>query len=97
MTGAKRLEDYKTTHYSHVLIWLRIGGPRVIDEDRHARTWAVLQSLPARLRRILVLREVEGLPMGEAARRLGLSRAVAERRWMRAIVLMTERLEKAET
>ena len=35
--------------------------------------------------------------MGEAARRLGLSRAVAERRWMRAIVLMTERLEKAET
>jgi DNA-directed RNA polymerase specialized sigma24 family protein len=64
----------------------------VINEDRHARTLAALQSLPARLRRILVLREVEGLPMGEAARRLGLSRHAVERRWACAIVLVSERL-----
>ena len=66
------------------------------DEDAHARTRAALQSLPAALRRILILREVEGLPMEEAARRLGLSRAAAERRWARAIVLVTERLAEME-
>jgi RNA polymerase sigma factor (sigma-70 family) len=63
------------------------------DEDVAARTRAALQSLPARFRKILVLREVEGRPMEEVARRLGLSRQAAERRWTRAIVLMTERLE----
>jgi RNA polymerase sigma factor (sigma-70 family) len=66
------------------------------DEDAHARTLVALQSLPAPLRKILQLREVEGLPMEEAARRLGLSRQAAERRWTRAIVLMTKRLEKIE-
>jgi DNA-directed RNA polymerase specialized sigma24 family protein len=65
------------------------------DEDTHARTLAALQSLPAPLRKILQLREIELLPMGEVARRLGLSRQAAERRWTRAIVLMTERLAKA--
>jgi DNA-directed RNA polymerase specialized sigma24 family protein len=65
-------------------------------EDADARTLAVLQSLPARLRKILVLREVEGLAMGEAAKRLGVSLAVAERRWMRAVVLVAERLGEAE-
>jgi RNA polymerase sigma factor (sigma-70 family) len=64
-------------------------------DDAHTRTRAALQSLPAALRRILILREVEGLPMDEVARRLGLSRAAAERRWARAIVLLTERLAKA--
>jgi len=68
----------------------------VIDEDRHARTRAALESLPARLGRILVLREVEWLAMGEAAKRLGLSRQAAERRWARAVVLMTERLGEVE-
>jgi DNA-directed RNA polymerase specialized sigma24 family protein len=68
----------------------------VINEDRHARTLAALQSLPARFRKILVLREVEGLAMGEAARRLGLSRHAAERRWARAVVLMSKRLAKVE-
>jgi RNA polymerase sigma factor CnrH len=66
------------------------------DEDAHARTLAALQSLPAPLRKILQLREVEGLQMEEVARRLGLSRQAAERRWTRAIVLMAERLEKTE-
>jgi DNA-directed RNA polymerase specialized sigma24 family protein len=66
------------------------------DEDAEARTLAALRSLPAGLRKILVLREVEGLAMGEAARRLGLSRRAAERRWMRAIVLMSERLADVE-
>jgi len=66
------------------------------DEDTHARTLTALQSLPAPLRKILQLREVEGLPMGEVARRLGLSRQAAERRWTRAIVLMTERLAKTK-
>jgi DNA-directed RNA polymerase specialized sigma24 family protein len=64
----------------------------MMDEDADARTWAALQSLPGPLRKILLLREVEGLAMGEAASRLGLSRAAAERRWARAIVLMAERL-----
>jgi DNA-directed RNA polymerase specialized sigma24 family protein len=62
------------------------------DKDAHARTLAALQSLPAPLGKILLLREVEGLPIGEVAGRLGLSRVVAERRWARAIVLMSERL-----
>ena len=66
------------------------------DGDAHARTRAALQSLPAPLRKILQLREIDLLPMEEVARRLGLSRTAAERRWTRAIVLMTERLEKAE-
>jgi DNA-directed RNA polymerase specialized sigma24 family protein len=66
------------------------------DEDAHARTWAALQSLPGPLKKILLLREVEGLQMGEVARRLGLSRRAAERRWARAIMLMTERLAKTE-
>jgi hypothetical protein len=66
------------------------------DEDAQARTLAVLRRLPAGLRKILVLREVEGLAMGEAARRLGLSRRAAERRWMRAVVLMSERLGEVE-
>jgi DNA-directed RNA polymerase specialized sigma24 family protein len=69
---------------------------RVDDEDAHARTLAALHSLPAALRKILVLREVEGLPMEEVASRLRLSRPAAERRWMRAIVLMAERLAEKE-
>ena len=69
-------------------------GAKGLDagEGVHARTWAALQRLPGRFRKILLLREVEGLAMGEVARRLGLSRVAAERRWMRAIVLMAERL-----
>jgi DNA-directed RNA polymerase specialized sigma24 family protein len=66
------------------------------SSDEHARTLTALQSLPGRLRKILVLREVEGLAMGEAARRLGVSRRAAERRWMRAVVLMAERLAEME-
>jgi DNA-directed RNA polymerase specialized sigma24 family protein len=65
-------------------------------EDAQARTLAALRSLPGRFRKILVLREVEGLAMGEVARRLGLSRGAAERRWARAIVLMSERLGERE-
>jgi DNA-directed RNA polymerase specialized sigma24 family protein len=68
---------------------------RDTGEDAQARTRAALESLPARFRRILLLREVEGLAMGEVARRLGLSRVAAERRWARAIVLMSERLAKS--
>jgi RNA polymerase sigma factor (sigma-70 family) len=64
------------------------------DGFEDARTWAALQSLPARLRRVIELREIEGLAMAEVARRLGVSRRAAERRWMRAIVLMSERLEE---
>jgi DNA-directed RNA polymerase specialized sigma24 family protein len=70
--------------------------PRDADEDAQARTWAALQSLPGRFRKILLLREVEGLAMGEVARRLGLSRGAAERRWARAVVLMAERLGEGE-
>jgi RNA polymerase sigma factor (sigma-70 family) len=66
------------------------------DEDRRAETQAALESLPARYRKILVLHDVEGLSMGEIARRLGVSRAAAERRWMRAIVLVAERLKRVE-
>jgi DNA-directed RNA polymerase specialized sigma24 family protein len=66
------------------------------DEDAHARTLAALRSLPAPLRKMLVLREVEGLSMEAVATRLGLSRVAAERRWMRAIVLMAERLAEME-
>ena len=67
------------------------GGPDA-DEEARARTLAALRRLPARFRKILVLREVEGLAMGEVARRLGLSRGAAERRWARAVVAMSERL-----
>jgi RNA polymerase sigma-70 factor (ECF subfamily) len=62
------------------------------DEDAQARTLEALRGLPARFRKILVLREVEGLAMREVARRLGLSRGAAERRWARAVVVMSERL-----
>ena len=68
----------------------------MINEDRHERTLAALRRLPARFRKILVLREVEGLAMGEVARRLGLSRGAAERRWARAVVVMAERLGEVE-
>jgi DNA-directed RNA polymerase specialized sigma24 family protein len=71
------------------------NGPYV-DEGGHGRTWAALQGLPASLRKILLLREVEQLPMEEVAARLRLSRVAAERRWIRAIVHMTERLAEAE-
>ena len=64
-------------------------GEAAIEE-----TWAALQGLPTRYKRILLLREVERLPMSEVATRLRLSRAAAERRWMRAIVLMSERLAR---
>jgi RNA polymerase sigma factor (sigma-70 family) len=74
----------------------RSGANRfAADEDVAARTRAALESLPARFRKILVLHDVEGLPIEEVARRLGLSRAAAERRWARAIVLLSERLGKA--
>jgi DNA-directed RNA polymerase specialized sigma24 family protein len=66
------------------------------DEARNAQTFAVVQSLPAHLRRVLVLREVEQLPMGEVARRLGLSRRAVERRWIRAIDLFMRRVERME-
>jgi DNA-directed RNA polymerase specialized sigma24 family protein len=62
------------------------------SRDAQVRTLAALRSLPGRFRKILLLREVEGLAMGEVARRLGLSRGAAERRWARAVVLMSERL-----
>jgi DNA-directed RNA polymerase specialized sigma24 family protein len=79
------------------LVAPRIDADRAdAGEDAHARTLAALQSLPARFRKILVLREVEGLAVGEVARRLGLSRGAAERRWARAIVLMAERLAEME-
>ena len=68
----------------------------MLDEDAPGRTWTALQSLPASLRTVLILREVEQLPMGEVARRLRLSPVAAERRWMRAIVLITERLAHTE-
>jgi DNA-directed RNA polymerase specialized sigma24 family protein len=63
------------------------------DDDALTQTRTALQNLPMRLRRILVLCEVEGLAMGEAAMRLGLSREAAERRWARAVVALSERLE----
>jgi RNA polymerase sigma-70 factor, ECF subfamily len=63
-------------------------------EEARIRTRKVLKSLPPHLRKILVLREIEQLPMEEVAARLGLSRAAAERRWTRAIGLMTKRLAK---
>ena len=75
----------------------RIDANRIdAEEDVAARTLAALQSLPARFRKILVLREVEGLAMGEVARRLGLSRGAAERRWARAVVVMSERWGEGE-
>jgi RNA polymerase sigma factor (sigma-70 family) len=66
------------------------------DEDAQARILAALRSLPAQFRKVLVLREVEGLGMGEVAARLGLSRHAVEQRWARAIVLMSERLAEME-
>jgi DNA-directed RNA polymerase specialized sigma24 family protein len=71
------------------------GAPDA-DIGAQARTVAVLRRLPSRFKKILLLREVERLPMEEVARRLGLSRRAAERRWARAIVLMSERLAKKE-
>jgi DNA-directed RNA polymerase specialized sigma24 family protein len=67
---------------------------RVSNLSRNERTWAALQSLPAPLKTILLLRDVENLPMDEVAARLKLSRPDAERRWARAIVVMTGRLAK---
>jgi RNA polymerase sigma factor (sigma-70 family) len=64
--------------------------------DADARTQAALESLSGRYRKILVLHDVEGLAMEEIAGRLGVSRAVAERRWMRAIVALSERLGEVE-
>jgi DNA-directed RNA polymerase specialized sigma24 family protein len=71
------------------------GAPDA-DIGAQARTVAALRRLPSRFRKILLLREVERLPMEEVARRLRLSRDAAERRWARAIVLLTERLAKME-
>jgi DNA-directed RNA polymerase specialized sigma24 family protein len=64
------------------------------DLTADARTWAALNSLPRPLKEILLLREVERLPMPGVAMRLKISRATAERLWVRAIVLMTERLNE---
>jgi len=87
----------QSDQFGEALASPRIDANRVdADEGAHARTWAALQSLPGRFRKILLLREVEGLAMGEVARRLGLSRVAAERRWVRAVVLMSERLGEGE-
>lgn len=62
------------------------------DDATALETWNALKGLPKRLKEILVMREVDGLPMAEVAARLGLSRRAADQRWAQAIVLLCGRL-----
>lgn len=52
-----------------------------------------LESLPAHYREILLLRDLEGMTMGELAEQLGLTREAAKARLHRARVLAREYLE----
>lgn len=85
--------------------WLRSAPPEPeapVDPQRQAESRELLEvvveairELPAPLREVLVLRELEGVGTAACASQLGLSEANVKVRLHRARTLLRERLEKA--
>jgi RNA polymerase sigma factor (sigma-70 family) len=91
--GASPPDDPPREQESHPLSTPAAPGSEN-DDNTQRETQKALHNLPAHLRKILVLREIDRLPMEDVAARLGINRTEAERRWARAIELLTRRLAK---
>jgi RNA polymerase sigma factor (sigma-70 family) len=68
----------------------RLAGVR--DDELRLDVAAALESLPAAYREVVVLRDLEGLTIGELARRLAITRAAVKGRLHRARELTREYL-----
>lgn len=68
---------------------------RAADRDELRQVLEMIQRLPEKLRQVLLLRRVEGLPQKEIARRLGVPESTIEKRSAKALRLLMADLRTA--
>lgn len=66
------------------------------DRDELRKVFTMIQRLPEKLRQVLVMRRVEGLPQKEIARRLGVPESTIEKRSAKALRLLLADLRTAD-
>lgn len=74
------------------------AGPEQIaaDRDELRRVFDMIQRLPDKLRQVLLMRRVEGLPQKEIARRLGVPESTIEKRSAKALRLLLRDIRSEE-
>jgi RNA polymerase sigma-70 factor (ECF subfamily) len=67
----------------------------VVKQEQSVRLAEVLERLPEEFREVIILRNLEGLPHDEVARRMERSPGAVRMLWVRALARLREELERA--
>ncbi|HEY9235673.1 MAG TPA: RNA polymerase sigma factor [Phenylobacterium sp.] len=101
------LEQMRRARITPIAVVADLQSSFVVDEgadperiaagrDELRQVFGMIQRLPQKLRQVLLMRRVEGLPQKEIARRLGVPESTVEKRSAKALRLLLADLRSAE-